>query len=829
MSKPQRRPALPPALMQNLPERATEALAQGRFKEAIDLFKQLIRQEPRADWKAALNDAYCGRARALAAKQMFKEAAMVLENTRAPDGALRDPLLYATCLIRDGQQPKAAAHLLQAVCSAALPAPDRPRAEAVLAALLSVVALPPAAIADEPPERLRWREAAAAARAALTAWTEGAAAAEMDTALSRISLRSAFRPLRLLLKALVAAPDATGKSLLLLETIETDSPFFPLREAIDSAAGAGFSAEIWNRLSRAQRSFVAETAGIPAPTVDAIEALSQAAASGPSAVFATLLKRAAGTRHGLDPDDLRSACLNLLPKLPDRIGQFEKQFGRLPPLDRARIEALAAEAAENWVAAETYWRRAAHAIDELEPAASAGLARAVIFRHLADLAASHHSIQGAETEPDAVFYYLSRADEADPEHVPTLLARMARLRESSRDKEWHHLADEAAQRFPQNRQVLLQATESAVARQAYKKAAGYARRLLAIDPINPGVRRQMVELQVAYARKQLRDNRPDLAARGLDEAAQWERADSPLAVLRMYRGLVALQEGKRDVGQSLIRQGVDLAGGGVAGWFRVVLETVLTKTAAGNAAWMREELSQARKASPAKEAVQAVVQALGAPEAVAAKRALASLLAGMQSWLVSASGLAWSHAEFQALEDTLVCYEQFTVLSAFAHAGRRREPGNRIWRFHEILARTCNDHRRMMVREEDELEEIGRAAAERKDARTIARLRRYLQITDAGPHAMDSDFEDMDEVLEAADFLNMLQNAQNPLPKDLEREVRAQVARSGRAAAIAELAEVLAEGPDGLPIPKTLSRKLAEAMVMAAMDRPARPARGGRF
>ena len=95
-----------------LAARGGEALRQERFKEAIELFKLAIRQEPRPEWKESLADAWRGRARDLAAKSMFKEAAMVLENTIASGGPVRDPKLYLTCLIRDGQQQKAAAYLL---------------------------------------------------------------------------------------------------------------------------------------------------------------------------------------------------------------------------------------------------------------------------------------------------------------------------------------------------------------------------------------------------------------------------------------------------------------------------------------------------------------------------------------------------------------------------------------------------------------------------------------------------------------------------------------------------------------------------------------------
>jgi Flp pilus assembly protein TadD len=49
-----------------LAERAAEALRQERFKEATELFKLAIRQDPRPEWKEALAVAYSDRARTLA-------------------------------------------------------------------------------------------------------------------------------------------------------------------------------------------------------------------------------------------------------------------------------------------------------------------------------------------------------------------------------------------------------------------------------------------------------------------------------------------------------------------------------------------------------------------------------------------------------------------------------------------------------------------------------------------------------------------------------------------------------------------------------------------
>ena len=96
MKKPNRRRPAPSAPLGTLAARADEAMKQQRFKEAVDLFKLMIRHDPQPGWKQSLAEAYRGRARALAAKEMFKEAAMVVENTLGP--MARSPIPSSTCI-----------------------------------------------------------------------------------------------------------------------------------------------------------------------------------------------------------------------------------------------------------------------------------------------------------------------------------------------------------------------------------------------------------------------------------------------------------------------------------------------------------------------------------------------------------------------------------------------------------------------------------------------------------------------------------------------------------------------------------------------------------
>ena len=108
MSNHLRQSSLPEVSVPPLAMRASEAMRAGDFKQAIELYKRLVKQDARPEWRDALAEAYTGRARSLAAKGMFEEAETALLKAAAPDGTVRDPLLYVQCLVKRGQVVKAA-------------------------------------------------------------------------------------------------------------------------------------------------------------------------------------------------------------------------------------------------------------------------------------------------------------------------------------------------------------------------------------------------------------------------------------------------------------------------------------------------------------------------------------------------------------------------------------------------------------------------------------------------------------------------------------------------------------------------------------------------
>ncbi len=84
MSRHSARPVKKPISAANTPERqaatARDHLERGRFRDAIECYKALVKTENRPEWLTALASAYAGRAQALADKGMQREAIELWRN-----------------------------------------------------------------------------------------------------------------------------------------------------------------------------------------------------------------------------------------------------------------------------------------------------------------------------------------------------------------------------------------------------------------------------------------------------------------------------------------------------------------------------------------------------------------------------------------------------------------------------------------------------------------------------------------------------------------------------------------------------------------------------
>lgn len=791
-----------------LAARGAEALRLGRYRDAIEAFKPALRQDPQPQWRHALGQAYSGRARELAAKGMFKEAAIVLENTRAADGTVAAPLLYLRCLIQQGRLQKAAREV-RTHCAAVALGSGGPEGLAELAAALSL-AEPNGVPSGDP----AWAALCRNAAHALKAWREGAPAEAIEKLLATLPPRSAFWPLRLILKALVEGRTEPEKAAALLARVPADGVFGPFAAAARLALAPDAAALLarWSRLSPAQQRFVAAARGLPAEATEALRQVQDAERRGPAALISVLVRQSAG----LPRTDLRAACVELLVQVPDQMGRVERAFGPLTDAEKQRVLALAAEAKQDWRKAEQHWCSLTEALAR-EASPEARLVQGVVFRRLADLVADRPPVRDEAEDPQA--QYLERSLSADPAHLPTALRLIARYRETERSREWYRAIDRAMQTFPAATAVLAQAVDAAVARKSYKKAAGFARKLLALDPINQAVRKRMIALQIAQARKQMRAARPDLARTALNEAAEWQRGDAPEASVRLAQSLVSLRLGHAAEAQALLQEGVRLAGGGVVGWFRATLEAALMGVADGVGDICGRELDRARQTPPGRDATLAIIGLLGQTSAGQAEpgvsgRILAPLVGRIDPWLRAGACLDWSATEFVAIAEQLQRFRLFEVLHAYARQVLMRAPQDDMARFFAIVAEAQGDWRRLTAEQEETLHQLEEQAMVREDFHAAKRFGKFLEGPIRGPRAGGPA-----EQLDVEELQALLDTVLNGMPKLFPRkEIRRMLSDVGRAGTVDLIDDMLCDSPFSIVLTPPQIRQLAEQTVAQALS-----------
>ena len=698
-----------------LVEQAREALAAGKFRDAIEAFKTLAKSEPPEVWIEGLADAYAGRAVDLEAKGMHKEALTLWENRAFYCPGVPPAPRHLALLLRMGRVQAALAGYEELLANGH--SADVACARGHLAA---------AFLTDSDGfDRLRADDPVlrdgAPARAALEAYCssdDDEAARQLEA----IPFRSPYRDFALILKALLASADDANRSLGLLKRVATHSPFHTLAAAARLAMLPEW--EFASQLAQAgpnTQAFAMALRGWPQRRCQLWRELMRDGREPDSSRLVTLLQR---NNQALGADwarqKLRALAQAHLPGLPPRFTGAE-----LPDRDRFLLAAMGAEA-ENldlWTI-NTTWAsfvdqiRAEHGRNDPPAGSDDALRIALVHRRCAG--GKLPSL--ASPERQMAEQALEESLHLDPDYRPAYQQLIAHYRQTHRLQPARYWLDRALDRFPEDATLLHEALETALAGGTFKKAAGLAARILKQDPINRRAKASLFNAHIAHARKQVLKGRNDLAQRELEQADRWADGKPRQAQVALMRGLLRLPDDQA-AAVATLREACEQLGGGLCGRLALALEAQrlnLTPKAV---------LKKARLLPPPQpDRSDLLACARLLREATDTNRARTpDAIAPLRGVFEKAA-----HSDELGYEDyTIVCESLRTagepaLRCTFATAALKRWPGEPIFVLHQVEGKDARSVR-LTVRDLHALETAFEQARESGDERTSQRL---LQLLD---------------------------------------------------------------------------------------------------
>lgn len=711
---PSARPRLEDLSTRDLIARGQTLLSARDYKDAIDVYKLLLKREPQGGWRESLATAYLERAKELAGKAMYREAIVLWENIPSLCNQTPQPELYVNWLLHIGQHAKA----MTAYARYAAALTEASELEKLIATLALtgqkevLNGLPP----DAP-----LRRQLAAAQAGLAAYGQGKAESTIREALQPLPIRSPYRDLRQILSALVKLETDPAAAPALVERIAPDSPYQGLAEIVRACAAHEPILALL-KLEPAQRELAAQLLGLDSRQSKLVKDWAKLGdAPDPKAVFGFII----ANLTSFDRELARRACLTLLPGYLQGQSSYAKLFGPLPAFEAHRLQALRAERDREPDQALRHWRTCVNDLSKDAGNPDGRLMAALALRHMADLA-KYDEESFWDDESSVTISYLEESLQFDPSDRDTYLKLAALHQEAGNDKEYHRWVDQAVKQFPDDPLTLMAAVKTATARKAYKKAAGFATRVLELDPINTQARIVLINSHLAHARKQILAGKYELATKELDSAGQLERDNARSGVVEIDRGLLAHRQRQPGLMRQWLQEGVRLAGSPLLAWLRLTVEA--TRLKLEPATLLREvELGDPRKFTISRADLQALIQLLNIYQE-AGVQDLGAALEDLEKPLKRAIKQLDNEEDLLSICECLHQVPHYELLEyAATHAIERQfKPLPLIFVYHQIYGRAEGKAYQVKERDERRLDNAMEAARDNGDHRTGFRISEFL-------------------------------------------------------------------------------------------------------
>jgi len=747
---------------------ARQALEAGHYRDAVTHFKALLKIEDADEPRAGLAAAYQGRARELAAKGMLKEALTIWDNrSRFCPGAMPDPEHFRI-LVRTGHTGEAIRGYRQMKQSG-----DKDTLSEfcrVLAALhLAGGSGLEEELSDDDPIIVHGVHA----RGALISWCKSDDLA-VGEALAKIPFRSPYRDWALILKALIKWPADTAGAGALLQRVPAGSAFSPLARAAGLALMP--DSEFTDALTHADEATYRFAAALRGWTATRMALYSELKRLGEPPSANSLAKVMHRHRVNLGEDWVQHHGMRLL------LDRYPRGLSHSPLANNARLSAFHRDLIGAWHQEETNdpwaiinaWEGVIrHLRDPSDPAPSSddALRVAAIQRRLET---EWHMLEYPDDPWDdkslsqRALNHFAESLSFDPDDKPTSIRLIIYCRGKSDLKQARQVLEQALTRWPDDVNVLAEALNTAVAGSAYKKAAGYAQRILALDPVNNEAIGGLLEAHLSHARKQMHKGRSDLVERELAAADPWARGEKATAKLECLRGIV-LFDNDRLAGSTALRGMMEQLGG-MTGQLMLALEIACLNRPV--ASFMKKlEVTKITRPDKAeflcflRELREAMDTHANLPREVAAY---------FEPALQRAAGLELTLPESETACETLQRCGLEDARLAHARAALKRWPGQPNLEFHAVGARLNTTHQPVTEAEIERLETAWNRAREDGDTRTAHRIGELLDdimISAPGHHLPDEPPDALRELFDEVGVEGVMKAFETiigrPIPEDL--------------------------------------------------------------
>ncbi|OYV19357.1 MAG: hypothetical protein CG441_793 [Methylococcaceae bacterium NSM2-1] len=541
-----------------LENKALSKLNAGQYKEAIDLYKSLLKHANNADWRQALAQCYLQRALAFAAKGMVKEALVLWENyaqnAEQPHEAFD---YYINWLLQTNDMAKIKS------CLGQLSAQQLDEHYPELASLLGLLIITgKISCQDMLPKDSVFMMHLGFVQEALSAYRNNKLE-DIEPALKKLPFRSAFRDFRTLMKAALLVPESVEQAQSLLAKIPDGSPYHQAGALLLAITHGG--AALINdllQLTPPQIKIIEGAKNFNKKQIELLDVLTKQKDRLSDKVKFNL----AIQYQALFGTDLaQHYCLAALSTYPAGQRDFSKHFGTLDDFEAWRLKALMCERDRDFHGAEYYWQQG---ITVLKTRGADGAFKiALIMRHIA----AHQ-----QTPEEAVSWLIDSLghDPDDRESYVKILQYFERQeQETDAYKEW---LDKSIKKFPNDVEMLGLAIKAATRNKAFKKASQCAQALLKIDPVNTFAKQVLFTSHLAHARKLIKSKKFHLVEKEIHQAEKITIGKRYQTQAQLMRGFFVFVAEDKKQGSQLIAESVQkLNDGLVCAYFCATLEALL--------------------------------------------------------------------------------------------------------------------------------------------------------------------------------------------------------------------------------------------------------------